>query len=37
LNKEFQEQYNDFESIIDALEKTFHYNLDDCCDEKIVS
>ncbi|KEH42245.1 hypothetical protein MTR_1g064620 [Medicago truncatula] len=27
---------DDFESIVDALKKTYHYNPDDCCDE-IVS
>lgn len=38
FNKEFQEHVSedDFESIVDALEKTYHYNPDDCCDEKTV-
>lgn len=39
FNKEFQEHVSedDFESIVDALEKTYHYNPDDCCDAKTVS
>lgn len=39
LNKEFQEHIldDDFESIVDALKKIYHYNPDDCCDEKIVT
>ncbi|CAL5209124.1 unnamed protein product [Lathyrus oleraceus] len=36
FNVEFQEHVSEdnFESIVDALEKTYHYNLDDCYDEK---
>jgi len=39
FNKEFQEHISedDFESIIDALEKTYHYNPNDGCDEKTVT
>ncbi|XP_058751717.1 uncharacterized protein LOC131624821 [Vicia villosa] len=38
LNIEFQEHVSqdNFESIVDALEKTYHYNADDCFDEKSV-
>jgi len=37
LNKECQEHVSndDFESIVDILKKTYHYNPDDCCDKKL--
>ncbi|XP_058751758.1 uncharacterized protein LOC131624854 [Vicia villosa] len=36
FNTEFQEHVSqdNFESTVDALEKTYHYNADDCYDEK---
>ncbi|KAL5069149.1 hypothetical protein RYX36_020036 [Vicia faba] len=39
FNIEFQEHVSEdnFESIVDALEKTYHYNSDDCYDEKIAT
>ncbi|CAK8573050.1 unnamed protein product [Lathyrus sativus] len=38
LNIELQEHVSkdNFESIVDALDKTYHYNLDDCYDEKTM-